>query len=60
MMVKKFFMELTFYLVRGGEFCIRKLYKKKQDFVFANGENEEYYLDGFWKDNEIMEEILYA
>ena len=47
-------MELICYAGRGGEFCIGKLTKEQADFVFENGENEEYDLDGFWENNEIM------
>ena len=48
-------MELFCYAGRGGEFCIGKLTEEQTDFVFENGENEEYDLDSFWEDNEIME-----
>ena len=41
-------MELICYAGRGGEFCIGKLTTEQADFVFENGENEEYDLDGFW------------
>ena len=48
-------MELFCYAGYGGEFCIGKLTEEQTDFVFANGENEEYDLDSFWEDNEIMD-----
>ncbi len=48
-------MKLFCYAGRGGEFCIGKLTEEQTDFVFENGENEEYDLDSFWEDNEIME-----
>ncbi len=48
-------MELICYAGRGGEFCIGKLTTEQADFVFENGENEEYDLDEFWEDNEIMD-----
>ena len=38
-------MELFCYAGYGGEFCIGKLTEEQTDFVFANGENEEYDLD---------------
>ena len=48
-------MELICYAGIGGEFCIGKLTEKQTDFVFENGENEEYDLDNFWEANEIMD-----
>ena len=52
---KNYFMELICYAWIGGEFCISKLTEKQAHFVFENGENEEYDLNGFWADNEIMD-----
>ena len=42
-------MELFCYTGKGGEFCIGKLTEEQTDFVFENGENEEYDLDSFGK-----------
>ena len=47
-------MELICYLGRGGEFCIGKLNKEQTGFVFKNAENEDYDLEEFFEDNEIM------
>ena len=48
-------MELICYLGRGGEFCIGKLNKEQTDFIFKNAENEDYDHEGFWEENEIMD-----
>ena len=46
-------MELFCYAGRGGEFCIGKLTEEQTDFVFENGENEEYDLDSLMKKHKI-------
>ena len=48
-------MKLYCYAGIGGEFCIGKLTSEQTDFVFENGENEDYDLESFWEDNEIMD-----
>ena len=48
-------MELICYAGRGGEFCVGKLNTAQSDFVFENAENEDYDLDNFWEENEIMD-----
>ena len=48
-------MELICYAGRGGEFCVGKLNPAQSDFVFENAENEDYDLDNFWEENEIMD-----
>jgi len=39
----------------GGEFCVGKLSKEQEDFVFNNAqEGESVDVDEFWEDNQIM------